>query len=147
MAGLPSRILVARRAFYSQLVTHYRYRGFYADKHVRSNGCIQGCVFSIDDCDLFMRVFGFRLLEITATFARLHFDDTSARFNSIQELQVCITLTEVFDILSGQRCGQEKSLVVVGDKHLLAILDGVTLHGNPIKHSAVGKLVGATVAL
>ena len=49
--GMPLPLLGARKRWYDQLVMRFKLFGFYSDPMTRSNGSIQGSVFSIWDCD------------------------------------------------------------------------------------------------
>eukprot|EP00959_Pyramimonas_sp_CCMP1952_P289843 6061754-Pyramimonas_sp.AAC.1 len=55
-AGCPVNLLNARESFYGACVGHYKLMGCYSSGFTRANGRFQGCVFSIDDCLLLMRV-------------------------------------------------------------------------------------------
>ncbi len=146
-AGYPPRLLRARMAWYKQMVMFYKFRGTYSCASYRWNGSVQGCIFSIDDCGLFMRTYGSRVGRIASIQQKLHFDDTSARTSEVGDLCECVNQTELFDTLAGQRCSKSKSVLLVGDDGCLDDAMGITLHGQVLACRKSGRLVGATMQL
>ncbi len=145
-AGLPPQLVSQLTSLYSGLTRYIRVAGTYGAVVRQTNGCPQGCSFSLFIANLYVTML-FRYIEHEYPEASMgaFLDDRNIRLADVPKLKEIIEKVCAFDRMAGHNTNVEKSAVFANSNALREELRTIKIDGVCPKTSLAETMVGHTI--
>lgn len=145
-AGADPGFTGARSRLYSCLQPRFKLAGACSPVRPHSNGGLQGCAHTVDDCLFLMDVWARRQARLVQDSTHsTYLDDSSIRLATEQDLANPIALDEHFDAFSGQKISAGKTKLLASTSRLADNIAGCTMYNHPLSVVDSARLVGAAI--